>query len=371
MIVVLIGGSPVSLPWKEQVQGILLAYLGGEGMGQAMTELLMGTDSPCGKLAETWPIAVTDTPCSDTFPGTGHLAVYDDGIYIGYRFYEKKHTKVQFPFGYGLSYTTFHYRDISVMLEDGKIKIRFIITNTGAIRAGHSVLIFIKNAKCNTHRPERELRDFVKVFLEPGESEKIECIIDESDLGYYDVQTKSFVTPAGEYEVQIVGDKAKVEASTTVFLKHQNENQNKDQNKDQNQEQNKDISESSTDVSYYDTLIETEQGCKRESFEALIGEKVYHETTTLKPYTTDHTLEDVRKTWTAKVLIMFAKHMIKKETKKEKEQMGMMLATIMEMPLYALAMSSGGMISEAMMNGLVMMMNGNYFKGICLIFKKE
>ena len=91
------------------------------------------------------------------------------------------------------------------MLENGKIKIHFIITNTGAIRAGHSVLIFIKNAKCNTHRPERELRDFVKVFLEPGESEKIECIIDESNLGYYDVQTKSFVTPAGEYEVQIVG----------------------------------------------------------------------------------------------------------------------------------------------------------------------
>lgn len=148
-VVVLFNGSPVAMPWKDEVAGILEMYLGGDGVSEAAMALIFGDANPCGKLAETFPIKLSDNPSYLNFPGENGVVEYHEGVFVGYRYYDKKEMEVLFPFGYGLSYTTFSYSDLKISAEkitdQQSIDVSVTVTNTGNVAGKEVVQLYVGN----------------------------------------------------------------------------------------------------------------------------------------------------------------------------------------------------------------------------------
>ena len=168
-VVVLQGGSPVEMPWLPYVKGLLNAYLGGQASGAAVTDLLTGKKSPSGKLAETYPRCLADTPCYGNFPGSQKTVEYREGIYVGYRYYDTAEKEVLFPFGFGLSYTQFAYSGLKLskkkMTDSDTLTVSFKVKNTGKADGAEICQLYVKDEESTIYRPEKELKGFRKVFL--------------------------------------------------------------------------------------------------------------------------------------------------------------------------------------------------------------
>ena len=165
-------------------------YLGGQSVGKAAVELLYGEKNPSGKLAETWPKKLSDNPAYLNFPGTEGVVDYAEGVFIGYRYYDKKEMDVSFPFGYGLSYTNFAYSDLrldrSEMTDQDALTVRCKVKNTGSVAGKEVVQLYVRNAACDTARPLRELRGFAKVELRPGEEKEVSFTLSARAFAYYE-----------------------------------------------------------------------------------------------------------------------------------------------------------------------------------------
>ncbi|MDD7460396.1 MAG: glycoside hydrolase family 3 C-terminal domain-containing protein [Treponema sp.] len=203
--VVLHNGAPVVMPWRKDVSAILEMYLGGQGVGEATDMLLYGEANPCGHLAETFPLRVEDTPCYLSFGGDGITTKYNEGIFVGYRYYEKKNIPVAYAFGHGLSYTTFEISNLclsSASMKEGQtITATVDVKNTGKV-AGKEVVQFYVADKTKTFgRPVKELKGFKKVYLEPGETKKVSVELDARSLSYYEVKINDWYAKSGEYEI--------------------------------------------------------------------------------------------------------------------------------------------------------------------------
>ena len=196
--VVLMLGSPVEMPWLDRVGALMCAYLGGQALGGAITRTLFGDVNPSGKLAETFPVRLEDTPCYLDFPGEYNECNYTEGIFVGYRWYDRRRIPVNFPFGYGLSYTTFSYESIERVGDRIRVRVR----NTGERTGKETVQIYVGYASpSEVKRPVRELRAFDKVELSPGESRVLEFLMDERWFSYFSVESDAWCTSAGEYIV--------------------------------------------------------------------------------------------------------------------------------------------------------------------------
>ncbi len=205
--VVLFGGAPAELPWMDRVSGLLYAGLGGQGAGRALAELLSGLKNPCGKLAETYPLSLVDTPTYGNYPGGPVTAVHSESIYIGYRYYDKAKLPVRFPFGFGLSYTSFEYSDLQLSAEnitDGeKLTLSFKLKNTGALPGAEVAQIYVRDCEATVFRPERELAAFKKVRLAPGEAADISMELDRRAFSFYNTETAAWVVEAGQFEISV------------------------------------------------------------------------------------------------------------------------------------------------------------------------
>ncbi len=201
--VVLLVGSPVEMPWLDSAQALLCAYLGGQALGGAITRVVFGDVNPSGKLAETFPKRLEDTPCFLDFPGEYNECNYSEGIFVGYRWYDKRKIDVNFPFGYGISYTTYSYEDISV---DGD-KVKVTVKNTGAFTGKETVQLYVGyTSPSEVKRPVRELRAFEKIELAPGEAKTVEFEMDERWFAFFNVENNKWNTTAGEYTVYVGPD---------------------------------------------------------------------------------------------------------------------------------------------------------------------
>lgn len=198
-IVVLSGGSPIELPFEETVQGILHSYLGGQGSGEATASLLFGESNPSGKLAETYPMTYLDVPSSNYYPGLEKTSEHRESIYFGYRYYEKNHLKVKYPFGYGLSYTTFEYSDFDISDDTVTLK----VTNTGTVAGSEIVQLYIGKKQELIFRCKKELKGFTKVFLNPGESRWVNIKLEQHSFEFFDIFTQLWQTEPGSYEISI------------------------------------------------------------------------------------------------------------------------------------------------------------------------
>ena len=222
VVVVLHNGSPVEMPWADEVKGILEAYLGGQAVGQAEVDVLFGKANPCGKLAETIPYKLADNPSYLNFPGDGQTVTYNEGVFVGYRYYDTKEMPVRYPFGYGLSYTTFEYSDLQLSADKIKdtdtLKVTLKVKNTGD-RAGKEIVqLYVADKTGAACRPVKELKNFVKVELQPQEEKTVEMELDKRSFAWYNTQIHDWYAASGEYEILAAASSRDIRLKKTVYV---------------------------------------------------------------------------------------------------------------------------------------------------------
>lgn len=200
------GGSPYNMYFENDVRAILNMYLGGEAVGEACADLITGKVNPSGKLAETIPYSEKDTPCHKWYADGSDDVEYRESIFVGYRYYDTFGKKVRFPFGFGLSYTTFEYSDLKIgtdKYKGGKIAVTFSVKNTGGRFGKETAQIYVKNPKGGFLRANKELRGFIKIPLERGEQREVSVTLDERSFSVFDAEKNNFIIPGGDYEIII------------------------------------------------------------------------------------------------------------------------------------------------------------------------
>ncbi|MCL1806199.1 MAG: glycoside hydrolase family 3 C-terminal domain-containing protein [Oscillospiraceae bacterium] len=207
VVVVLHNGAPVEMPWIGKAGAVLEGYLGGQAGGGAVADILFGASNPCGKLAESFPKKLSDNPSYLYYIGEGDVAEYREGIFVGYRYYDAKETGVLFPFGHGLSYTTFDYSNLKLsapsMDDTQTLTVSVDVTNTGKT-AGKEIVQLYAGAKEKDERvirPEKELRGFEKVYLQPGETKTVTFRLDKTAFAYYNAAIHDWHVLSGTYRV--------------------------------------------------------------------------------------------------------------------------------------------------------------------------
>jgi beta-glucosidase len=207
-VVVLISGSPVVMPWLEKAPSVLQAWYGGSEAGNALAAVLFGDVSPSGKLPCTYPKSLADEPAhqggSRTYPGENGTVHYDEGILVGYRWFDTRQVEPLFPFGFGLSYTAFSYRNLKVTDDGGAAAtVECEITNSGSREGAEVVQVYVQPRKPSVPRPVKELKGFVRVNLKPGETKRIAVPLNGRSFAYYSPDQKSWVAEAGEYGILV------------------------------------------------------------------------------------------------------------------------------------------------------------------------
>ncbi len=229
VVVVLSNGSPVEMPWLDKAKGVLEAYLGGQAMGGAIADLLFGDANPSGKLAETFPKELSHNPSYLNFPGEEDRVEYREGIFVGYRYYDKKNIEPLFPFGYGLSYTTFEYSNLNIskkeILDTETVTVSVKVKNIGEMTGKEVVQLYIRDIESSVIRPEKELKGFEKIELKPGEEKTVVFELDKRAFAYYNVDIGDWHVETGEFEILIgkssrdIALKDKIIVKSTVAIK--------------------------------------------------------------------------------------------------------------------------------------------------------
>ncbi len=341
-VVVLHNGSPVSMPWIGNVNAVLEAYLAGEASGEAVVDILFGVTNPSGKLAETFPVSIKDTPCYDNFPGNRLTVEYREGLFVGYRYYDHVDMNVLFPFGHGLSYTTFNYSGLNITSGDKCATISFKIKNTGS-RAGAEVAqVYVGKTGSKVFRPLRELKGFEKVFLQPGEEKEITIQLDERAFSYYCVGAHKWCVEPGAYTISVGSSSRDIRLRGDVWFNHEEY----------------DIWQYTRDElpSYY---FGDPSSVSDSEFEKLlcgpIPESVRREG---DPFTLCSTVEDARSNkWGARV-IKAIELVGKSKGLLSHDNNGMFIAMINEMPFHSVVCMSGGKITMDTAEAIVSLLNG-------------
>ena len=228
VIVVLAGGSPVEMPWNDGVAAILNSYLGGQAGAGAVADIVSGAVNPSGKLPETYPMVYTDTPAVNNFPGNPASVEYRESVYIGYRYYDKAKKAVRYPFGFGLSYTTFEYSDIKLdktaMNENDILTVSFRVKNTGDVAGYEIAQLYVADKESTIYRPEKELKAFKKVWLNPGEIKEISLTLNKRAFAFYNVNINDWCVESGDFEILVGASSADIKLSATVNVSGTTEN---------------------------------------------------------------------------------------------------------------------------------------------------
>lgn len=227
VIVVLEGGSPVEMPWADDVKAILNAYLGGQSVAPAIVDVLTGKANPCGKLAETYPICLKDTPTSFRYPDSKEDVQYRESIFIGYRYYDKVERNVRFPFGFGLSYTSFEYSNIKLKkknLTKGEgAKVTFTIKNTGDVAGSEIAQVYVAKPESKIFRAPKELKGFVKIHLDPGEEKKVSVELDDRAFAFWNTATEDWCVESGEYKILVGASSGDIRLEAAVKMKSEDD----------------------------------------------------------------------------------------------------------------------------------------------------
>lgn len=352
--VVLYGGSPVELPFADKASAILNMYLPGQNGGTATYNLLFGVKSPCGKLAETWAKSYADVPFGKDFSKTAD-EIYKESIFVGYRYYLTADKEVRYPFGYGLSYTTFDYRDMQVEETASEYKVSCEIVNNGKYDGAEIVQLYVK-APRGVFKPIKELKGFAKVYLKAGESKKVTITVKKDDLCYWNVKEKRWARESGEYELQLCSDCQTVRLSQTVTVVC-------------------DEAQAPYSEAVNAAYCEGDLQIRDQVFEEMSGLKIPG-LPPKKPIRLESRFTDMRATFMGKILYNAVMSVAKKDMKKAKKlpegterdnhiKGAMFLKRILESnSIITMSMSAGANCPYNFAQGFVNMANGHLFKGI-------
>ena len=343
VVVVLHNGAPVEMPWIDKVSGVLEAYLAGEAAGEAETEILFGKANPCGKLPETFPVKLSDTPCYQYFPGTFNTVEHREGIYVGYRYYETAKKEVLFPFGHGLSYTTFKYSNMklsksSITPDTDEIVVTLEVKNTGNVDGEEIVQIYVSPTEKTIFRSDIELKGFAKVALKAGESKLVTVHLDKRAFAYYNINEKDFVCDDGKYVIKAAASVADIRLEADVKLTGFGVHENP---------YNEEVRAlyATGDIA----------NINRSEFEKLIGRKLEIKKPE-KPFTWDNCIGDAKGTkWGDRI-----EAILSVVTAKMKMNIGnseMIYSGAMETPVRTLVAMSNGVVTEGLGDALVDLMN--------------
>lgn len=351
IVVILSCGSAVEMPWLSMTKGLVHGYLGGQSGAKAMINVLTGKVNPSGKLAETYPLEYKDVSSAAHFPGKEVSVEYREGLYIGYRYYVTANVPVLFPFGYGLSYTTFAYENLKVH-ED---KVSFTIANTGSVPGAESVQLYVAAKGGRIFRPAEELKGFAKVYLEPGESKEVEIALDDKAFRYFNVLTNAWEVEGGAYEIRIGANALDIRLSQEIT-----------------------VSGTTDMVPYNEEELPSYFSGKagnvsRSEFEKLLGHKAPDpKWDRSKPLGYNDTIGQIvyAKGWFAKFagkIIYALYHHYEKKNNRRKTNMFDMV--VLHQPFRGLNKMAGGALSMEMVDGLLVAVNGHLFRGIGKIIK--
>ena len=344
-VVVLLGGSVMELPFADRVKAILYMGLPGQAGGEATADLLCGRANPSGKLTETWPVSYADVICRDTFGIRD--PEYQESIYVGYRYYDKANKIVRYPFGHGLSYTSFEYSNLKI---NGR-NVNLSIKNTGSLAGSEVVQLYVAPKTEGIFRPERELRGFEKIHLLPGESKAVSFTIDDRSFA---VWNNGWRVPAGEYAIEIGSSSRDIRLSEKITVAGEDVKSN-------------------CQNSWYHTLLGKPT---REEWERLMGHSVPLSVEPKKgEFTMDNSCMEMKKhSFMMWVQYLVTKIIISKGIEGKKDMSNptykMMLLSATDCPMRAAVINSGGMMSESVARGMLLMANGKFLKGILTMMGK-
>ena len=361
VVVVLSNGSPVEMPWANNVSAILEGYLGGQAGAGAIADILYGYVNPSGKLAETFPLKLEDNPSHHYFPGGPTTIEYRESIYVGYRYFDKVGQDVLFPFGHGLSYTTFEYSDLEVSSEtitdQDVLTVTMRVVNTGSLAGQEIVQLYVRDVESTVFRPEMELKGFAKISLEPGEVSRVAMTLDRRAFAYYDVDLADWRVETGAFEILVGASSRDIRLSATVQV-------------ESSQPIPPPVDRGSL-ATYYDFPRGTpiSQG----NFETLLGKPVPANVGAVKgEYTINTPLGDMTDSFIGRQLGAIAGKQIQKmiaEVDEDSPITLLMMAEAREAPLRAMLMVSDGSITREMLDALLVMINGKFFKGLVSLIK--
>ncbi|PLX14505.1 MAG: glycosyl hydrolase [Marinilabiliales bacterium] len=221
-VVVLTNGSAVAMPWVDKVPAILETWLGGQAGAGGTADVLFGKVVPSGKLAETFPVKLEDTPSYFNFPGEEGNALYGERFFVGYRYYDEKKIEPLFPFGHGLSYTTFEYSNLKFssnnITDKDELTVKLELKNTGEIKAKEVVQLYVTDTESSLMRPKKELKHFTKVELKPGQTKEINFVLSARDFSYFDSHRNMWVAESGEFVISVGSSSRDIRLAESVVL---------------------------------------------------------------------------------------------------------------------------------------------------------
>ena len=357
VIVILSEGSVVELDFEKYADAILFNCLNGQAGSGATLEILTGEVNPSGRLSETYPLTYGDTPTEKYFPAHDFNSFYKDAIYVGYRYFDKLNKKVRYPFGYGLSYTTFEYSDLEITPK----VVKFKLTNTGKVKGKEVPQLYIGLNNSKVFRAKKELKGFTKVELNPGETKEITLNFDEYSFRFFNVKDNKFEIEKGTYSIYVGSNVEDIKLTGELDV--------------DGVVVNDDIYDQTKLSKYYSGEI---SNVSDEEFEALLGRKLptsnvkfVKKNRILVDYNTSVIELKYAKGWTGRLFsgaIRFAIKFLKCFGSKDKANV--LIMGVINQPMRSISRMTNGAITMGQLDGLILMFNGHFFKGLKKFIKE-
>lgn len=350
VIVCLVGGSPVEMDFADKVKGIVNVYLSGEGGGKALANILTGEVNPSGRLAESIAYRLEDHPSTKNFPGKNTVTEYREGLFVGYRFFDSANVDVRYPFGYGLSYTSFEYSNISY--NDNQVTIT--VKNVGDRKGADVIQVYVGKENSEIIRVKKELKGFVKVELAPQEEKTVTIPINDRSFSYFNVDTNKFEIEGGEYTIYVAKNVRDVIEEIKVTKEGSGKVPTQDREK---------LNKYFNPNKLYDV--------NRQEFEELLGRKIVERS--VKPYTLASTMEEIRDSFFGNIFYKISMKIALEGRISDNDAVIKMLESgAKEASIKSIPAMTGGTFNIRQCEGIVDLANGKFFKGVAkLAFGKR
>lgn len=354
LVVILQGGSVMVMPWSNIPKAILLTHLSGCRGGNATVNLLLGKKNPSGKLSETYANKLEDYPSMRFYPGDKNHLEYRESIFVGYRYFDSAEIRVKYPFGFGLSYTTFQYSNMKVQYNNqNNIEVSITITNSGNMEGKEVIQLYISCLNSKLFRAKQELKGFKKINLMPKESKEVTFILNEDCFTYYNIQTHKFEVEEGQYSINIGSSSRDIKYSTVINKKGSNV-------------KTPDYKEKSQ--VYYE-LYKKELNPSKLEFENIYGKELPIATNIAYPFTMNSTINDIKNAYGGDLIISDINKKAYKVAKGDKLMEITVRESLNDQPFRLMVMATRGAISRKSVQGFIDLLNKHYVKGLLQILR--